>query len=424
MREMKDSGVEWIGEIPKDWEKKRLKAVLCERNVNNNPIKTDFILSLTNDRGVIPYTEKGESGNKSKDDLTGYKLAYPSDIVLNSMNVIIGSVGLSKYYGCVSPVYYMLYPRYENDCVRYYNYLFQTRELQSKLKGYGNGIMEIRMRIPMSKLNTVELPIPPYNVQYCIADYLDEKCSEIDNIVEKKQLIIEKLGQYRLSVISEMMVDSAYPLVSLGKCIDKMEQGWSPSPSEKNQESDWHVLSLAAVKEGRFNKTEIKPFSGDKSRCERLKVNKGDFLLTRSNTREYVGAVCLVDDVFENTIFSDLIYRIIFNTHYLLPSFALYYFQSAYARQQIERDAHGSSSTMVKITHKDISNWKISLPSIGQQKIISKRLHTLDIAVMNEMDKRILEINKLIAYKKTLIYEVVTGKKTYIYEKIGDMGDE
>lgn len=424
MREMKDSGVEWIGEIPKDWEKKRLKAVLCERNVNNNPIKTDFILSLTNDRGVIPYTEKGESGNKSKDDLTGYKLAYPNDIVLNSMNVIIGSVGLSKYYGCVSPVYYMLYPRYENDCVRYYNYLFQTRELQSKLKGYGNGIMEIRMRIPMSKLNTVELPIPPYNVQYYIADYLDEKCSEIDNIVEKKQLIIEKLGQYRLSVISEMMVDSAYPLVSLGKCIDKMEQGWSPSPSEKNQESDWNVLSLAAVKEGRFNKTEIKPFSGDKSRCERLKVNKGDFLLTRSNTREYVGAVCLVDDVFENTIFSDLIYRIIFNTHYLLPSFALYYFQSAYARQQIERDAHGSSSTMVKITHKDISNWKISLPSIEQQKIISKRLHTLDIAVMNEMDKRILEINKLIAYKKTLIYEVVTGKKTYIYEKIGDMGDE
>ncbi|MDE7415090.1 MAG: restriction endonuclease subunit S [Lachnospiraceae bacterium] len=410
MREMKESGVEWIGEIPSDWEKKRLKAVLCERNEINNPIKTDFILSLTNDRGVIPYTEKGESGNKSKDDLTGYKLAYPNDIVLNSMNVIIGSVGLSKYYGCVSPVYYMLYPRYENDCVRYYNYLFQTRELQSKLKGYGNGIMEIRMRIPMSKLNTVELPIPPYNVQYYIADYLDEKCSVIDNIIEKKQLIIEKLRQYRLSVISEMIANSAYPLVSLGKCIDKVEQGWSPSPSEKNQESDWHVLSLAAVKEGRFNKTEIKSFSGDKSRCERLKVNKGDFLLTRSNTREYVGAVCLVDNVFENTIFSDLIYRIIFNTRFLLPLFALYYFQSAYARQQIERDAHGSSSSMVKITHKDIFNWKIYLPSIEIQEVVSEKLHTFDMAFKNEIDKRTLELNKLAAYKKSLIYEVATGK--------------
>lgn len=417
MREMKDSGVEWIGEIPSDWEKKRLKAVLCERNESNNPIKTDFILSLTNDRGVIPYTEKGESGNKSKDDLTGYKLAYPNDIVLNSMNVIIGSVGLSKYYGCVSPVYYMLYPRYENDCVRYYNYLFQTQELQSKLKGYGNGIMEIRMRIPMSKLNTVELPIPPYNVQYCIADYLDEKCSLIDNIIEKKQLIIEKLRKYRLSVISEMMVDPAYPLVSLGKCIDKVEQGWSPSPSEKNQESDWYVLSLAAVKEGRFNKIEIKPFSGDKSRCERLKVNKGDFLLTRSNTREYVGAVCLVDDVFENTIFSDLIYRIIFNSRFLLPSFALYYFQSAYARQQIERDAHGSSSSMVKITHKDIFNWKIYLPSIEMQEVVSEKLHTFDMAFKNEIDKRTLELNKLAAYKKSLIYEVATGKKHVFMKK-------
>ena len=67
MREMKDSGVEWIGEIPSNWSIKRLKAVLCERNEPNNPIKTDFILSLTNDRGVIPYTEKGDVGNKSKE---------------------------------------------------------------------------------------------------------------------------------------------------------------------------------------------------------------------------------------------------------------------------------------------------------------------------------------------------------------------
>lgn len=143
--------------------------------------------------------------------------------------------------------------------------------------------------------------------------------------------------------------------------------------------------------------------------------------MTRSNTREYVGAVCLIDNVIENTIFSDLIYRIIFNAHFLLPSYALYYFQSAYARQQIERDAHGSSSTMVKITHKDIFNWKIYLPSIEKQKVISKKLCVLDTALKKEIDKRTLELNKLATYKKSLIYEVVTGKKTYVYEKIGDL---
>ena len=77
MRKLKDSKIEWIGKIPEDWNIKRIKTVLCERNESNNPIQTDIILSLTNNRGVIPYAEKGDIGNKSKEDLTSYKLAYP-----------------------------------------------------------------------------------------------------------------------------------------------------------------------------------------------------------------------------------------------------------------------------------------------------------------------------------------------------------
>ena len=203
MRKMKDSGIEWIGLIPEDWEIKRLKAVLLERNESNNPIQTDYILSLTNDRGVIPYDEKGDVGNKSKDDISGYKIAYPNDIVLNSMNVVIGSVALSRYYGCVSPVYYMLYPRNPKDDVRYYNYIFQTTEFQNKLKGYGNGIMEIRMRIQMSKLNTVDLPVADSTTQSRIADFLDDKCGKIDRYIEKQRQIIEKMKAYKQSVITE-----------------------------------------------------------------------------------------------------------------------------------------------------------------------------------------------------------------------------
>lgn len=103
MREMKDSGIEWIGQIPSNWKIERMQWHLEEKNVGNNPVQTTNILSLTNKRGVIPYEEKGNQGNKSKEDVSGYKLAYPNTIVANSMNVIIGSVGLSKYYGCVSP---------------------------------------------------------------------------------------------------------------------------------------------------------------------------------------------------------------------------------------------------------------------------------------------------------------------------------
>ncbi|MCG4586054.1 restriction endonuclease subunit S, partial [Anaerosalibacter bizertensis] len=191
-RAMKDSGIDWIGEIPEGWKIQNLKSILRERNELNNPVKTDFVLSLTNDRGVIPYSEKGDIGNKAKEDLTKYKLVYPNDIVVNSMNVIIGSVGLSKYFGVVSPVYYMLYVRKEEDSIYYYNYLFQTKELQIKLKGYGNGIMEHRLRIPMINLNKVHLPYPPQFQQKAIADFLDKKVSEIDNIISKTKKVIEE----------------------------------------------------------------------------------------------------------------------------------------------------------------------------------------------------------------------------------------
>ena len=107
---MKDSGIEWIGDIPKVWKLKRLKALLVERKEKNDPVQTHFILSLGANYGVIPYSQKEGGGNKAKEDVSSYRLAYPGDIVMNSMNIISGSVGLSKYFGCVSPVYYMFYP--------------------------------------------------------------------------------------------------------------------------------------------------------------------------------------------------------------------------------------------------------------------------------------------------------------------------
>lgn len=410
MRTMKDSGIEWIGDIPADWNIKRVKAVLCERNESNNPIQTDEILSLTNDRGVIPYEEKGDVGNKSKEDLTGYKLAYPGDIVLNSMNVFIGSVGLSSYFGCVSPVYYMLYPRNKNDSVSFFNYLFQTKELQTKLHGYGNGIMEIRMRIQMSKLNSVQLPVPPSDVQHKIAAYLDCKCSQIDTIIARQKEVIEKLKAYKLSVITEAVTSTDSQMCRFRNCITTIEQGWSPAPAEIVGEDGWFVLSLSAVKNGKFIKLSKKPIDANENIPTKLSIKVGDLLMTRSNTRELVGDVCLVDSDCPKTIFSDLIYRISLNDT-LLPCYAIFLLQSAFIRQQIQESARGSSGTMPKISHKSIKNLNIYLPSIPEQREISGFLRNKCNCIDTCIQEKERLIKKLTAYKKSLIYEVVTGKK-------------
>ena len=171
----------WANYIPASWTFSKIAEVFIERKETNDPIKTTDILSLTNTRGVIPYREKGNIGNKAKEDLTGYRLAYPGDIVFNSMNAVIGSVGLSKYFGAVSPVYYMLYLR---DAVKnnicFFDYVFQDRVFQSGLNGLGNGILEIRMRIPMSKLKYVGVPVPPSEEQDQIVRYLDWQVSKIN----------------------------------------------------------------------------------------------------------------------------------------------------------------------------------------------------------------------------------------------------
>lgn len=213
MRTMRDSGIQWLGDYPATWNLRKIKYCLQERIEKNNPVRTTEILSLTAKQGVIPYDQKEGGGNKPKEDVSAYRLAYPGDIVMNSMNILSGSVGLSQYFGCVSPVYYMLRPWGEKDDVRYYNYIFQTTMFQRSLYGLGNGILikesgngklnTIRMRIPMDKFGGLFIPVAPFEEQKRIADFLDAKCTEIDALITDVQAQIDVLEQYKRSVISE-----------------------------------------------------------------------------------------------------------------------------------------------------------------------------------------------------------------------------
>ena len=204
-----------------NWELKKIKYCLQERIEKNNPIRTTEILSLTAKQGVIPYEQKEGGGNKPKEDVSAYRLAYPGDIVMNSMNILSGSVGLSEYFGCVSPVYYMLRPWNAKEDVRYYNYIFQTTMFQRSLFGLGNGILikesgngklnTIRMRIPMDKFGGLFIPVAPIDEQHRIADFLDAKCAEIDALTADIQTQIDTLEQHKRSVITETVTKGLNP---------------------------------------------------------------------------------------------------------------------------------------------------------------------------------------------------------------------
>ena len=203
-KEMKDTGIEWVGLIPKNWYIRPLYACLDEINQKNSPIVTMNILSLTNTDGVIPYSERGNQGNKSKENLEDYKVVYPNTIVANSMNILIGSVGLSKYEGCVSPVYYVYSAKSQID-IRYMNYLFQTEPFQKRLRQFANGILEIRLRVSSHDILHQKVAVPDYDEQQVIADYLDERSGNIDSLIAEKESLINDLEAYKKSLIYEVI---------------------------------------------------------------------------------------------------------------------------------------------------------------------------------------------------------------------------
>jgi type I restriction enzyme S subunit len=213
---LKPSGVEWLGDVPEHWEVCPLSRLLIQRKEKNHPVKTTNILSLSLKAGVIPYAEKEAGGNKAKEDLSAYMLAYPGDIVVNSMNVVVGSVGLSKYFGAVSPVYYMLRPRGPCDAVKYFSAVFRDIGFQRSLFGLGNGIMyieskssgklnTIRLRIPMTRLKRVFLPRPPSGEQAAIVEHLDEITADVAAALSRTSREIDLLHEYRTRLIADVV---------------------------------------------------------------------------------------------------------------------------------------------------------------------------------------------------------------------------
>lgn len=419
MIKMKDSGIPWIGQIPEDWEVKRLKSILHERNEKNNPLKTTKILSLTNDRGVIPYDEKGLKGNNAKEDLTAYKIVNINDIVVNSMNVIIGSVGLSKYYGAVSPVYYMLYCD-QTQNINFYNYIFSTKEFQKMLVGYGNGILEIRMRIPMSNLNNILLPIPSLTVQQKIVEILDKKCGQIDELVSLEENEIEKLKEYKTSLITKVvtkgldhnakMKDSGIPW------IGQIPEDWKVGRL-KNFYDVWGGTTPSTENIGFWN-GNIKwatPIDFKENyiydtlkKITKLAIEKNNLKVAHENTlilttRAPIGKIAITKA--EMTCNQGC--KILFSKNKVFYRYT-YYYLLAFCNIL---NVLGTGTTFLEISSTNLSNFNhLFLRLEIQQQIVEyldKRCEEIDNLIKIKQEK----IEKLKEYKKSLIYQYVTGKK-------------
>jgi len=199
---MKDSGISWIGEIPEHWEVKRVGSFLRERKEKYNGDETLGILSLLKGIGIIPYEEKGNLGNKAKEDLSTYKITRKGDVVVNCMNVIIGSSGITDYDGYISPAYYSFIPINKLMAILYKHWL-SLPQMQGAIRGMAKGILEIRLRVSSQQLLSMKIPQPPQDEQQAIVAYIEEKCEKIDKLASELQSEIDYLKEYKQRLIAD-----------------------------------------------------------------------------------------------------------------------------------------------------------------------------------------------------------------------------
>ncbi|HOJ95094.1 MAG TPA: restriction endonuclease subunit S, partial [Fervidobacterium nodosum] len=421
----KETQISYLGSLPSHWNILPLRSILFERKEKNIGKKNNEILSVMANRGVILYSEKGNVGNKASDNIERYNVVYEDDIVLNCMNVIIGSVGRSPYNGVLSPVYYVLVNRNTQTYnTRYYDYVFKLKPLQSELKKYGKGILAHRMRISMDSLKSLNLPCPPIEEQNQVVKYLDWKLSKINKLIRAKKKQIALLNEQKQVIINNAVtkgLDSHAKLKESGiSGLGSIPSTWSVKPLKYWAKSNLQSLNSSTEADFEFDYLDISSvgfgyvkqepvhyrFDEAPSRARRV-VKYGDTII--STVRTYLRSMCFIDHDIEHCIVSTGFSVLSPIEGTVLPEILSYALSSDYFVNEVIKNSIGVSYPA--INDKKLLSLKVALPSsIEEQLELYNEIKTKTTL----LDKGILsikqQVSRLEEYRTRLISDVVTGK--------------
>jgi type I restriction enzyme S subunit len=431
----KDSGLDWIGEIPSHWELKKIKNLYSERKEKNTDLATSF-LSLMKDRGIIPYSEKGNIGNKTSDNIANYKWVHEDDLVINPMNVIIGSVGISKYRGVLSNVYIVLTSG-PTLLSCFGGYVFQHIGFQKYLKRICYGIMELRESLNKIEFFTERIPIGTLHEQEQIVEYLDRKTTLIDSLIEKTVRKIELLKEKRTSLINEVVTKGLNPDVEMKdsrvEWIGEIPSHWlkiklhTLVTSQKLEFQDGnhgglHPLPEEFITEGvpfikpkDIQKEKILWDSCDRlpfERCEQFRIgfsNNDDVLLV--NRGGSIGKVVYVSDYDNEFSYFIINPQVTYmrGKNGLLSRYLFYVSISDIFQCGIDLImGHGSTFPFLGLSN--MGDFEIVFPEVSEQQQIVEYLdeQTQKIDTTISIEEKRIELLK--EYRQSLISEAVTGK--------------
>lgn len=419
MREMKDSGVEWIGEIPEDWSTSRLGYVCDEFIVpmRDKPQVLD---------GNIPWCRiediegKYLNGTKSEQYVSQKTIdemnlkVYPIGTVINSCSATIGVSAITTCPLCTNQTFIGLVAGEKISNVYLY-YMMNALSEYMKFTGHGSTITYISQ----DKYKKFGIPLPSIYAQKCIAEYLDSKCTRIDEIIDKQQAIIDKLKEYKLSIITEAVTSGIEPDVEM-KDSGSVWFGNIPiNWKMKRLKYVFHIQKDIAGEEGHtvlsITQRGIIPkdFSNNEgqfanSYANYQLVHKGDFAMNHMDL--LTGWVDI--SKYEGVTSPDYRVFVLNDKNGMCPEYYLYMMQMCYSARIFYGLGQGVSGMgRWRLQADKFLNFHIPIPPYEEQKLIADYITDKVNHIEAEIDKRNKIVDKYREYKKSLIYEVVTGKK-------------
>ena len=419
---MKDSGIAWIGMIPDDWTVETGAHIfeLLERPVKEN----DEVITCFRDGEVTLRSKRREDGYTFSLKEIGYQGIEPGDLVVHGMDGFAGAIGISDSRGKGTPVLNVLNSDHNKKFLMYslrsmaYNDVFTSLSTGIRVRSSDTG---------WKKLKSIPYALPPAPVQNRIAAYLDKKCAGIDTLISMHQAVIDKLKEYKLSLITEVVtkgiIDSR-PLKPTGfSYVSEIPSSWEnrkllralsmrviDGPHESPELFDEGIpyISATAIANGHIDFSLQRGFISPEycDECDkRYKPQRNDILVIKLGASTGQVAIVETDDRFN--IWVPLAAVRCNESAY--PLFVYYAFQSDYFLRQMQQSwTYGTQQTLGV---KSIEALHILLPPLDEQKEIASFLKRRVGVIDSSISTRESLITKLAEYKKSLIYEVVTGKK-------------
>lgn len=402
----KDSGISWIGEVPAHWARARYKDILVPKDIRVGNDTSYTLLSLTK-QGVI-IRDLSEGKGKFPKDFESYKIVHPKDFILCLFDVdeTPRTVGVAKHIGMITGAYDVFSVQRMNLYYLYYHYL--SLDDKKCLKPLYKGL---RKTIPLPRLMSSHIYMPPAEEQEAIVDFLDQATAKIDEFIELKEVEIEKLGVLKQSIISHVVtrgLDPNVPMKDSGiSWIGKIPQHWHTvkigsrftERRQKVSDKDFRPLSVAKIGVVPQLEDACKTDNGD----NRKLVKAGDFVVNSRSDRK---GSCGVSDLDGSVS----LINIVLTPHDINSGYIHYMFRSNDYIEEFYRNGRGIVADLWTTRYSEMKNIFIPEPPMCEQQAIVVFLNRKNQEIDGFIANIRTQIEKLKIYRQRLISDAVTGK--------------